>query len=249
MRPQDLGRHGHRAVPDHGVEVAGREDAGHTKGTARIVDVDPDDAAPAAYTERTKQILERIHTDVTGELRDPREETRNLDVANPLSDVAHGRALSRCSARARAAGRARRVPGWTLVATTSSTPLRFLSITACEFGHVESVCGKSEPHMNVSAPISSRFDARRSMSSMNVSQTCRFTYSLGFIKSCTSIMAPNFSLPWSIRCIQCGNHPMSLSAATTCRPREAFEHASLHELADRPLDLRGSSACSAPPPP
>ena len=52
---------------------------------------------------------------------------------------------------------------------------------------------------------------------MNVSQTCRRTYSLGFMDSGTSIIAPNFSVPWSMRCIQCGSHPMSDSAATICR--------------------------------
>ena len=37
-----------------------------------------------------------------------------------------------------------------LCATASGTPAKFFSMTRRELGHVESVCGKSDPHMKLS---------------------------------------------------------------------------------------------------
>ena len=42
-----------------------------------------------------------------------------------------------------------------LCATESGTPAKFFSITVRELGHVESVWGKSDPHMKLSRPITS----------------------------------------------------------------------------------------------
>src|SRR5258708_32264795 len=42
-----------------------------------------------------------------------------------------------------------------LWATASGTPAKFFSMTRREFGHVESVWGKSDPHMKLSRPMTS----------------------------------------------------------------------------------------------
>ena len=60
------------------------------------------------------------------------------------------------------------------VAMSARRPVMFFSMTAREFGQVESVCGKSEPHMTASAPMLDSA-AAPTTSSMNVSHTCRRT--------------------------------------------------------------------------